>query len=307
MRFDDLRVCAYRNADDLQRAQGALMNWTRATSQLNYLHKGDIGHRLFNACYGYAKADVFRIWMNNADAVLAFALLYPHLQSFDLQVAPSQTGSAAHADMIKYCEDETLRLGQKYDKTIKKLVIEIGDIDKARQDFLQSCGYTKGKHWFTLTRHRLDQFPDAALPDGFRLHDATIDDAEKLAEVHNHSFTNKWNAKSYGEVFLAPHMEYEIVVVAPDGRFAAFTNVWVDDVNRSLLFEPVGTHADYRRRGIAKALMSHVMRRMRAQRGIERAYVCHVPITENPASGPLYAALGFQALQKIYEYVKALN
>ena len=89
-------------------------------------------------------------------------------------------------------------------------------------------------------------------------------------------------------------MEYEFVVVAPDGRFAAFTNVWVDDVNRSLLFEPVGTHSDFRRRGLGKALMAHVLQRMRAERGIECAYVCHAPPSKNPAAAALYASVGFR-------------
>ena len=307
MRINDLRVRAYRNAGDLRRALNALMNWTRETSQASYLHKGDIGHRLFNGCYGYNKADVFRYWLDDAGEPGAFAVLYPHWESFDLQVAPRLLCSDAHAGLIQHCEDETLRLGGKYNKTINKWVIEVGDCDSAYQDFLAACGYTKSKHWFTLTRHSLERFPDAALPAGFHFHDATVEDAEKLADVHNHSFTNKWNAKSYAEVFQSPHLEYEIVVVAPDGRFAAFTNVWIDKVNRSLLFEPVGTHADFRRRGIGKALMVYVLRRMRVERGIACAYVCHEPAEKNPASGALYAAVGFQELHKIYEYVKPLT
>jgi len=307
MRLDDLRVHAYQQASDLGGAQAALMNWVRQTSQSSYLHKGDIGHRLFNSCYGYDKTDVFRYWTDDVGEIAAFALLYPHWESFDLQVAPRLIGSDNHADLIRYCEAETPRLGQKYDKTINKLVIEVGNCDRAHQDFLADRGYSRSKHWFTLTRHNLDHFPEAALPPGFRFHDATADEAEKLADVHNHSFTNKWNAKSYGEVFRSPHLEYEIVVAAPDGRFAAFTNVWVDDLNRSLLFEPVGTHSDFRRRGLGKALMTYALKRMKAAHDLACAYVCHEPADKNPASGTLYASVGFQELDKIYEYVKPLN
>ena len=88
-------------------------------------------------------------------------------------------------------------------------------------------------------------------------------------DLHNHTFADKWNAESYGAVFGAPHMEYEWVVVAPDGRFAAFTNLWIDQVNRSMLFEPVGTHSDFRRQGLGKALMLYALRRMRDERGIQ--------------------------------------
>lgn len=307
MRLDDLRERAYRGASDLARAQAAVMNWVRQASQSGYLHKGDIGHRLFNSCYGYDKADVFRYWIDDAGEVGAFALLYPHWESYDLQVAPSLCLSGCHADLIRYCEDETLRLGQKYRKTIKAWVVEVSEYNKDHQEFLATCGYTRSKHWFTLTRHQLDHYPDAALPPGFTFHDASAADVEALAVVHNHSFTNKWNAASYGEVFRSPHLEYEIVVVAPNGRFAAFTNVWVDDVNRSLLFEPVGAHSDYRRRGLGKALMTYTLKRMKAEHDLVCAYVCHEPADKNPASGALYASVGFRELHKIYEYVKPLS
>ena len=97
------------------------------------------------------------------------------------------------------------------------------------------------------------------------------------------------------------------MVVAPDGRFAAFVNLWVDRVNRSLLFEPVGTHSDFRRLGLAKALMVYAMRRMQAEQGVECAYVGHEPADKNPASGALYAAVGFQPLFEIYDYKKPIG
>ena len=105
---------------------------------------------------------------------------------------------------------------------------------------------------------------------------------------------------------MVPHMEYEFVVVAPDGRFAAFTNIWIDEVNRSLLFELVGTHSDFRRRGLAKALMLHLLRLMPVERGIECAYVCHEPPDKNLASTALYASIGFKKLHDIYKYTRQL-
>ena len=190
---------------------------------------------------------------------------------------------------------------------MKQIASDVFDCDPAYVAFAEERGYRYAKHGFSLTRHDLNCFPAAELPAGFRFHQATADDAARLADVHNHSFTNKWNAESYGKVFRSPHLEYEIVVEAPDGRFAAFTNVWIDDLNRSLLFEPVGTHSNFRRRGVAKALMVHVLRRMQAERGIKCAYVCHAPASENPAAASLYASVGFEKLHDIYEYAKPVG
>ncbi len=296
----------YERPEDLFRCQAALMEWVREAGHCQLLHKGDVGHRLFNGGYGYDPGDMLRFWLDEKGEIAAFALLSPHWQLFELQVAPRLRHSDRHAAMMACCEEECLRLAARYRVSLKEIAVEAESCDPAQTEFLQSLGYTFREHSFTWTRHNLERFPTAELPAGFHFQRATAADADRLADVHNHSFSNKWNAESYGAVFTAPHMEYEFVVRAPDGRFAAFTNVWIDEVNRSLLFEPVGTHADFRRMGIGKALMVAVMKRMRKERALLCAYVCHEPPDKNPASSALYASVGFEKQQDIYDFKKSL-
>lgn len=297
----------YQQADDLYRAQAALMQWVRIAGHRGYLHKGDIGHRLFNGCYGYDPAEMFRYWVDQAGEIVAFAILYPHWESFDLQVAPRLYCGDAHADVFDFCVRETLRLAVKYDLVFADMNVEAFECDRAYISFVESRGFVRRKLTTVMTRHDLVDLPDADLPAGFHFHNAALADAEALADVHNHSFTNKWNAQTYGQVLASPHLEQEIVVVAADGRFAAFTNIWIDTVNRSLLFEPVGAHSDFRRRGIGKALLTYVLRRMKAEAGITCAYVCHQPPDKNPASSALYASVGFKRLYDIYEFKKSVS
>ena len=280
------------------------MAWMRERSPCNYLHKGDVGHRLFNGCYAYDPADMMRYWLDEDGEICAIAILYPHWEAFDLQVAPALWLSERHARLVDFCESETLVLAARFGLRMKELALDVFDCDPDFIAFVEARGYKHSKHGFSMTRHALRSFPAAELPPAFRFHQATAADAERLADVHNHSFTSKWNAESYAKVFRSPHMEYEFVVEAPDGRFAAFTNVWIDDLNRSLLFEPVGAHADFRRRGIGKALMVHVLRRMKAEHGVKCAYVCHAPESQNPAAAALYASVGFEKLHDIHEYAK---
>lgn len=301
-----MKAYHYRSPADFYRAQAALMAWVRECGHCNYLHKGDVGHRLYSSCARYDPADVMRYWLDDRGEICAFAVLDLPWDAFDLQVAPGLRLSDSHIEIFEYCERETLRLAERGGKDIKEIIVEADDCDPAYLDFVEARGYAFSTDSFSLTRHDLVELPSAALPSGFRFHEATADDAAALADVHNHSFTNKWNAESYGKVFRSPHMEHEFVVAAPDGRFAAFTNVWIDDLNRSLLFEPVGTHADFRRRGIGKALMVRVLQRMRAERGIECAYVGHEPASKNPASAALYASVGFKKLHEIHDYSKSV-
>ncbi len=300
-----MQLCRYQTSQDFSRAQAALMRWVQQTGQCNYLHKGDIGHRLFNNCYGQHTSDIFRYWLDDSGELAAFATLLPKWQSFELQVAPKYRLSRAHRRFLQTCERETLLLGEKCGKPLTEFSVELDDCDAAHTRFMEDCGYTRDTLRYSLTRHDLSNLPEAALPAGFHFHEAQQADAARLADVHNHSFSNKWNADSYGAVFQSPHIEYEWVAVAPDGRFAAFTNLWVDDINHSLLFEPVGTHSDFRRRGIGKALMAYALRRMKAERGIRCAYVGHEPPAKNPASGRLYAAVGFERYCDTYAYKKA--
>ena len=299
-----MQMIRYQTPADLRCVQAALMRWVAIDGHSNLLHKGDIGHRLFNGAYGYDSGDILRSWSDASGEIQAFALLYPHWSGFDLQVAPQVKKSAWHGELIAICERETLCLADKYESTIDAIGTEADDSDPAFSAFLQALGYQHAKHAVTLTRHDLSRIPDAPLPAGFRFHQATLADADELAAVHNASFTAKWTAESYGAVFSAPHMERELVVVAPDGSFAAFVNLWHDSLNRSMLFEPVGTHENYRRRGLAKALMCHALRRMIEEWGIKQAYVCHAPEADNPAAAALYASVGFTRLYKVHEYRK---
>jgi ribosomal protein S18 acetylase RimI-like enzyme len=97
--------------------------------------------------------------------------------------------------------------------------------------------------------------------------------------------------------------ELDVVAVAPDGRIGAFCIVWPDPVNKVGLFEPVGTHPDFQRRGLGKAVMSEALRRLR-ERGMTEACVCtnanHTPAVR------LYESVGFRTVDIHLTYTKDL-
>jgi ribosomal protein S18 acetylase RimI-like enzyme len=123
--------------------------------------------------------------------------------------------------------------------------------------------------------------------------------------VHDSAFTPKWAGGAYLPVVRTPGyaIERELVVVAPDGRFTAFLVYWLDPLSRSGLFEPVGCHSDFRRRGLTTALLYEGMRRMVAQ-GMRTAIVNHH--TDNLAAAALYRSVGFQTVYAITDYRKLM-
>ena len=297
---------AYQEPEDLRRAQMTLMRWTKEVGDCNYWHKGDIRHRLFNGGYKFQPRDILYYWVNANEQLMGFVNLYFWDGMFDLQVAPELRYTEYHAQMFQWSERSLISTADRLAEPLKEVIVDSMGCSRQHDEFLLAQGYEHAAHVMMLTEHDLQNIEDARLPEGYRFRDATADDLEKLADVHNHSFTNKWDAELYSRVFNAPLMEYEIVTVAPDGRFASFTNVWVDDVNHSIVFEPVGTHSDFRRRGIGKAMMVYVLKRMRAEHGIHRAYVCHKVAEKNPAAAALYRSVGFRAKYEIHDYRKSL-
>ncbi len=133
-----------------------------------------------------------------------------------------------------------------------------------------------------------------ALPAGFRLISmAEENDIEKRREIFgrgfNHEDPAEWpSAFSYRELQKAPDysFEHDLVIVAPDGTYAACCIVWYDAVNRIGHLEPLGTHPAYRRMGLATQIQLEGMRRLQAKGA-----------TRLPMTGgfePFYRAIGFE-------------
>ena len=95
--------------------------------------------------------------------------------------------------------------------------------------------------------------------------------------------------------------EWELVTQAPDGAYVAFAVIWHDHLNRTGLFEPVGTHKDYRRRGFGRAIILHGMQQMAAA-GMEFATVAH--FGKNEAARGLFQACGFKPWHMQDGYIK---
>ena len=161
-------------------------------------------------------------------------------------------------------------------------------------------GYRKvaGTQTFKECRFRERVAPE--LPDGFVIRSvADEDDVEPRRLVRAMSFgpyyaPSEWPPTSVlVEMQQAPdyRREFDLFVVAPDGQYVAFCTIWLDPRNRYGNFEPVGTHAEYRGRGLGRALLAEGFRRMAAY-GIERSFMA--------SDNEFYRKVGF--VQTPYSY-----
>lgn len=144
------------------------------------------------------------------------------------------------------------------------------------------------------------------LPDGFRFR--TADEAGPKAAVQAH--LDAWAPSTYtaegyqGVRQTATYRgDLHILVESPDGTMASSTIMWLDEANRTAEFEPVGTHPDYRRLGLARAMLLHGMHLARAAGATHMTVAC-LGAPGHPQARGLYYGLGFRELTRDAPLIK---
>lgn len=284
---------------DLPRLQEALAQWRRQAGLPGCCHVGDLAHRIYEGLHGPVLGDVVRVW-EDADGVAAVALCGRFDTSFDLFTRPALRGTEAELAMLarayRVTRDVMVATGHGNTWAISDVY---GD-DEVRARQLARLGFERYRKWDHVTARPLAELPVAELPAGFTVRAATYTDADRLAAVRNESFGTSWTGRELSDgVLFRPgyRPERELVVVAPGGRFAAYTVTWLDELNRVGHFEPVGTSDAFRRLGLARALMCRGLAELH-RAGMRTATVEHD--ATNAAAAALYAGLGFVTEHETY-------
>ena len=175
------------------------------------------------------------------------------------------------------------------------LFIPIYDHDEAFLTVVQQRGYQPNDEYtlwdsvFTIQ----GELPEYTLPEGYRLQSMADDNdlhrrRKAFGLAFNHPDPQDWpSLLSNQELQRAPdyRRELDLYVVAPDGEFASFCIAWWDERNRIAMLEPVGTVPEYRRKGLARAVVLEAIRRVAAL-GVRQVFV--------GSDQAFYLSLGFQ-------------
>ncbi|MER7890026.1 GNAT family N-acetyltransferase [Micromonospora sp. NPDC094482] len=150
--------------------------------------------------------------------------------------------------------------------------------------------------WTQLNERDLTDVEQPVLPDGFRFRTADEAGPEAAVQAHLDAWApSTYTAQGYQGVRQAAGYrgDLHILVQAPDGTMASSTIMWLDEANRTVEFEPVGTHPDYRRRGLGRAMLLHGMRLARAA-GATHVTVACLGAPGHPQARGLYYSVGFR-------------
>jgi ribosomal protein S18 acetylase RimI-like enzyme len=182
--------------------------------------------------------------------------------TFDVFTAPSLRGMFAEVQMLESAAGTTAQYMAGADAS-PHVLTEVFSDDTERVRLLAEHGFEKFRRWHCGRQRELAHPIDTPrLPRGFIVRSARLNDADELVSVRNHSFDDDWTSDQYrSQVMVKPGYDVarEIVAVSPDGRIAAFTDYWTDAMNKTGHFEPVGTHREFRRLGLARAVMLHAI------------------------------------------------
>ncbi|UCG26158.1 MAG: GNAT family N-acetyltransferase, partial [Chloroflexota bacterium] len=97
--------------------------------------------------------------------------------------------------------------------------------------------------------------------------------------------------------------DLDLVAIAPDGAFAAYVGIPYDRANQLGIFEPVCTHPDHRRKGLARALMQEGLLRLQAL----GAHYAMVDTGDMISANRLYDAIGFGEMHQGYYWRKIFS
>lgn len=232
------------------------------------------------------------------------AILYSDEDAIRAVVIPEYDGGA----FLQCAPDDVDAQEVLIDWAIENLVqnqegknwIEIwcNENDFSRQKILQRKGFVPtGSHQNRRHQKLIQPKELIPLPAGYSLRnvEATDSDYEKMANLLNAAFNRTFHSAEEYRNFatLAPSYksELEIVVVAPNGEFAAHAGFTAHETESFVVVEPVCTQPEHQNLGLARIAIAEGLNRC-LKMGITDAYI--EAWYSNPVSNHVYDSMGFK-------------
>lgn len=300
----------YQAEPDYEQMRDLLIQARLRTGDWRYAHVGELAWDFFMVACHLSPKEHVRLWHNAQSKLIGYAVLGED-SSFNLQVLPEYAESGIDSEALAWVEDRLKILrAQDAQRWAGKLVSGARQDNSKRIAFLERNGFRRGEYAeVNLLRPLEVAIPDSVPPAGFSIR-AVAASPEEISDraAAQHDVWQPWSVGNigggdYARLMSLPgyNRELDVVAVAPDGAVAAYTNGWLDPLNRIGDFGPVGARPAYRRRGLARAVLLEGLRRMRA-RGMDRA--CVSTGVANAPALRLYESIGFAIVNKYFDFVK---
>jgi mycothiol synthase len=301
----------YRDRSDLQKMCALLQaGCSDRTTNAYYPHLGDLNWWLFNWLDGQNPWQSIYLWddPDDRDRLLGWGIYFPW-SDFNVFIQPQLCGTDWAMEINTWMEDKSTELARQQGHTYLQRT-NVAETDKCMCEHLCQRGFQHVPTDLLALRCSLeDEIPSPVLLEGYTLRPVEQVDVDSRAAAQHAAMQSDapWQVyrQKYRHFVASPGYSKgrDWTVIAPDGRVAAFCLVWPDDISQVGQIEPVGTHPDFQRKGLGKAVMYAGMRYLRNQ-GMRTARIC--TLADNLAAIRLYESVGFREVNKLYLHEKAL-
>jgi len=232
-----------------------------------------------------------------------------------LNVDPPFRGGSIEGLLLRHAIDRADQLATELGAGREiALSLHVSDHDPEQRAAAEALGFRRVRQSARLVRPDLDDIPDLPLPAGFEIRRIAADDRamhRRVWDASARAFDGSW-----GEEVPTDH-DYERWLESPDfdpplwrvafhgddiaGQILNFLDAEVDaDGGRLGWTESISVQPEFRRRGIARALLAKSLRAVR-DAGATRAAL-GVDLQNPNQAATLYQSLGFRIVSVYHEY-----
>lgn len=191
--------------------------------------------------------------------------------------------------------------------TREVIEVDVFSDDTQKIDLLKEYGFSFLRHFENKRMYDLEQIDlSYHLETGFTIQafSESLDYEGRVALVQSAFENPNYTETNLKGLMASPDYidEYNLMVISPDNQPVAYCVGWHERAKEhGGYIEPVGTHAAYRRRGFAKAVIRECFTRMKAN-GIN---IVEISSRAEPAvANYLYDSLSPKAKREVHKYAK---
>jgi ribosomal protein S18 acetylase RimI-like enzyme len=224
----------------------------------------------------------------------------------DVIVQADPAHAADRAELLAWIETRARQTNEA------ELLLSVAEDDEDLRRAAIARGYEPRETLGYELVHELTGEPSGPKPPaGFEIVTLTSTLTDAYVELHRAAWSRPNAASTYDRrqhdlVTDMPDFRYDLVpiVASSDGALAAYCMSWWDPRSAAVEIEPLGTHPDFRRKGLARAVVREVLRRSWA---VGAKYVLVWGTTANPEAKALYLSAGLRVRRVLRDHRLALG
>lgn len=242
--------------------------------------------------------DNARVWRTESDEVVGLCISEYGRDDLFIEVHPDW--HSIYPDILDWVETV-------WSVSREEVHVHLFAGDERKISHLKARGFAFTAHTENKRTYDLDSISlDYALETGYGIQTlAEFGDLEARVALVQSAFDNpNYTIDRVKGLVASPeyHDEYDLMVISPDGQPTSYCVGWHEGAREGNGFiEPVGTHADFRRRGFATAVIKECFARLKGN-GIHTVEIAS-GAEPNP-SNLLYESLSPATKREVHSYGK---